>query len=120
MVGLMYLGTGPNGAQAPDGFAGPNDHWHRHSGVCLKGGRQTRSFPVDADVTRAQCEAKGGGFFMGITTWMVHAWVVPGLGESVPACSRTRTRTCLAPTERSTPTSSASARARDLHLYLDG
>ena len=74
MVGLMYLGTGPNG-QAPEGFAGPNDHWHRHSGVCLKGG--TTIFPVDADVTRSQCEAKGG-FFMGITTWMVHAWVVPG------------------------------------------
>jgi hypothetical protein len=78
IVGLMYLGSGENGG-APEGFAGPNDHWHRHSGVCLKGG--TTIFPVDADVTEAQCTAKGGGF-MAITTWMVHAWVVPGWESS--------------------------------------
>jgi hypothetical protein len=74
VVGLMYLGMGANGA-APDGFAGPNDHWHRHSGVCLKGIEVI--FPVDADVTQAQCTAKGGRY-MATTTWMVHAWVVPG------------------------------------------
>jgi len=74
IVGLMYLGMGNKGA-APEGFAGPNDHWHRHSGVCLKGA--TAILPVDANVTQAQCAAKGGSF-MKITTWMVHAWVVPG------------------------------------------
>jgi hypothetical protein len=74
IVGLMYLGTGANGA-APEGFAGPNDHWHRHSGVCLKGANVI--LPVDADVTQAQCVAKAG-FYMKTTTWMVHAWVVPG------------------------------------------
>ncbi len=44
IVGLMYYGMGE---QAPDGFAGPNDHWHRHSNVCIKGGagraRRSRS-----------------------------------------------------------------------------
>lgn len=74
VVGLMYLGIGQNAA-APDGFAGTNDHWHRHSGVCLKGANVI--FPVDADVTLAQCSAKGGSY-MKTTTWMVHAWVVPG------------------------------------------
>jgi hypothetical protein len=74
VVGLMYLGVGQNGT-APEGFAGPNDHWHRHSGVCLKGVDVV--LPVDADVTQAQCDAKGGNL-MKITTWMVHAWVVPG------------------------------------------
>jgi hypothetical protein len=74
MVGLMYLGAGQGGL-APEGFAGPNDHWHRHSGVCLKG--VDVIFPVDASVTQAQCTAKGGSF-MNVTTWMVHAWVVPG------------------------------------------
>jgi hypothetical protein len=74
IVGLMYLGSGADGA-APEGFAGPNDHWHRHSGVCLKGVETI--FPVDADVTQAQCTSKGGRF-MQTTTWMVHAWVVPG------------------------------------------
>jgi len=78
IVGLMYLGMGQNGA-APDGFAGPNDHWHRHSGVCLKGA--VTIFPVDADVTEAQCTAKGGRY-MATTTWMVHAWVVPGWESS--------------------------------------
>ena len=34
-------------------------------------------FPADADVTEAQCTALGG-FYMAITGWMVHAWVVPG------------------------------------------
>jgi hypothetical protein len=78
VVGLMYLGMGQNGA-APEGFAGPNDHWHRHSGVCLKGGKTI--FPVDSDVTQEQCTAKGG-FYMATTIWMVHAWVVPGWESS--------------------------------------
>ena len=78
IVGLMYLGMGQNGV-APEGFAGPNDHWHRHSGVCLKGGKTI--FPVDADVTQEQCTAKGGSY-MATTTWMVHAWVVPGWESS--------------------------------------
>ncbi len=76
IVGLMYLGYG--GKKAPAGFAGPNDHWHRHSGVCIKygGGQIEVPFPADADVTRKQC-ADVGGSFLNITPWMVHAWVVP-------------------------------------------
>jgi hypothetical protein len=74
IVGLMYLGNGANSA-APEGFAGPNDHWHRHSGVCLKG--TDIIFPPDSNVTEAQCTTAGGRF-MEVTTWMVHAWVVPG------------------------------------------
>jgi hypothetical protein len=74
IVGLMYLGSGANN-EAPEGFAGPNDHWHRHSGVCLKGAEVIS--PVDASVTKAECKAAGGNY-MAITTWMVHAWVVPG------------------------------------------
>lgn len=73
VVGLMYLGMAPDGA--PEGFAGPNDHWHRHSGVCMRGAEVI--FPVDADVTEAQCQAEGGNY-MATTTWMVHAWVAPG------------------------------------------
>jgi hypothetical protein len=73
MVGLMYYSVG---ALPPDGFAGPNDHWHRHSGVCL-GNNADVLFPPDSDVTEAQC-AKAHGSYMRITGWMVHAWVVPG------------------------------------------
>ena len=73
MVGLMYYGMGDT---APQGFAGPNDHWHRHSGICLGSG-STVLFPPDSSVTEAQCSAVHGSF-MSITGWMVHAWVVPG------------------------------------------
>jgi len=76
IVGLMYLG---GGATAPEGFAGTNDHWHRHSNICLRG--TDSIFPADSDVTATQCAAAGGRF-MAITTWMVHAWVVPGWESS--------------------------------------
>jgi hypothetical protein len=76
IVGLMYLGGGET---APEGFAGPNDHWHRHSNVCTTFGPKGIDVPFapDTDVTRAQCKEVGGNF-MQTTTWMVHAWVVPG------------------------------------------
>jgi hypothetical protein len=75
IVGLMYFGMGE---QAPEGFAGPNDHWHRHSHVCttFANGKIDVPFPPDSDVTAAQC-ASVGGRYMAITGWMVHAWVVP-------------------------------------------
>jgi hypothetical protein len=81
IVGLMYLG---GGEESPEGFVGPNDHWHRHSNVCIKnaaGGIEV-PFPADADVTREMCRDVGGSF-MSITTWMVHAWVVPGWESSL-------------------------------------
>jgi hypothetical protein len=76
IVGLMYYSN----AKA-EGFAGPNDHWHRHSNVCINwngpsGGLEV-PFPADAEVTAGQC-ARAGGRLMPITGYMVHAWVVPG------------------------------------------
>jgi hypothetical protein len=75
IVGLMYYGIS---AQAPAGFAGPNDNWHRHSNVCVKYGADGIEvpFPADADVTAAQCAAVHGTL-QKVTGWMVHAWVVP-------------------------------------------
>jgi hypothetical protein len=73
MVGLMYYSMG---YWPPAGFAGPNDHWHRHSGVCLGNGADVL-FPPDSDVTAVQC-ANAHGSYMRVTGWMVHAWVVPG------------------------------------------
>jgi hypothetical protein len=75
LTGVMYFNVGDEPAE---GFAGPNDHWHRHSNVCLRAGADQLDvpFPADADVTKKQCEAAGGGL-MKITGWMVHAWVVP-------------------------------------------
>ena len=86
----IYAGTGPNdpivglmytsfGKTAPAGFAGPNDHWHQHSNVCVKyaNGMIAVPFAVDQDVTPQEC-ADAHGVFMKKTVWMVHAWVVPG------------------------------------------
>jgi hypothetical protein len=75
IVGLMYYAMG----NAPEGFAGPNDHWHRHSHVCIKPSPTGIDvpFPADADVSQQQC-SDAGGLFMSITGYMVHAWVVPG------------------------------------------
>jgi hypothetical protein len=75
VIGLMYYAVG---AQPPEGFAGPNDHWHRHSNICIKygaGGVEV-PYPADSDVTSAQCSSVHG-YLMSVTGWMVHAWVVP-------------------------------------------
>jgi hypothetical protein len=76
VIGVMYLA---NGINPPEGFAGPNDHWHRHSNTCIVYGPKGIQvpFPADSSVTKAQCDAKGG-MFLRRTNWMVHAWVVPG------------------------------------------
>jgi len=76
IAGLMYYAMTP---QQPEGFAGPNDHWHRHRGVCVQYSAAGISVPLpaDADVTAAQCAAVNGSY-LGVTGWMVHAWVVPG------------------------------------------
>ncbi len=76
VAGLMYYAMAPT---APEGFAGPNDHWHRHLGVCVQFTPSGINVPLpaDADVTAAQCAAVQGSY-LSITGWMVHAWVVPG------------------------------------------
>ena len=66
-------------AQRPSGFVGPNDHWHRHSDVCVQfnSGKIAVPFAADQDITPQEC-ADVHGHFMKKTVWMVHAWVVPG------------------------------------------
>jgi hypothetical protein len=76
IIGLMYTGTN---VLPPGGFAGPNDHWHRHSNTCVifKGTGIVVPFPADSSVTLSECNGVHGTF-MRRTLWMVHAWVVPG------------------------------------------
>ena len=124
-VGYIYDGTSPTskitglmfvsikGGAAPAGFAGPNDHWHRHRNLCIQygpNGKITVPFAPDRDVTRAQCDTVHGDF-MPRTVWMVHAWVVPGW-ES-PKGVFSPIRTCAAPTGPITLTRWGSARERD-------
>jgi hypothetical protein len=73
IVGLSYsVLTDPK--KAPDGFAGPNDPWHKHDsngGLCLKGG-----VVVGAESTSAaECAARGGKKQALHNLWMMHAWV---------------------------------------------
>jgi len=76
VVGVMF---GSYSLNPPQGFAGPNDHWHRHTNLCVSfaAGKITIPYPPDSSVTKAQCDSVHG-MFMRKTLWMVHAWVVPG------------------------------------------
>ena len=55
----------------PQGFAGPNDHWHQHQGICVVNGFVDREGAAGPDVC-------AGTYFGGADLWMLHAWVVPG------------------------------------------
>jgi hypothetical protein len=76
VVGIMYESLSD---QAPSGFAGPNDHWHQHSNLCItfRAGEIGVPFAPDASVTPQECR-NVHGVFMKKTVWMVHAWVLPG------------------------------------------
>lgn len=60
--------------EQPDGFAGPNDRWHQHFGLCVRDGVLAR----EAFKNPSRCAEIGGRFLSGTTMWMLHAWVVPG------------------------------------------
>jgi len=72
IVGLSYYVL--RGSTAPEGFAGPNDAWHQHIGLCVKYG-----VVIGPEKwSEARCERAGGFKADGSAAWMVHAWVVPG------------------------------------------
>jgi len=55
----------------PVGFAGPNDGWHQHEGLCVVNGWVDRERSLGPD----DC---AGTYLAGGDLWMLHAWVVPG------------------------------------------
>jgi hypothetical protein len=57
----------------PVGFAGGDDHWHRHYGLC---------FDRDGILQKENLRSArlcAGTYVNGQDIWMLHAWVVPGL-----------------------------------------
>jgi hypothetical protein len=79
VAGFMYYSAS---ATRPEGFAGPNDHWHYHTNVCIARGAEndgSTDAPLGADrsTTKAACD-RAGGFLLPKTQWMVHVWSVPG------------------------------------------
>jgi hypothetical protein len=72
IVGLSYSVLGdPN--TPPEGFAGPNDPWHKHDkngGLCMKGGVVVGAESTTAD----ECGRRGGKKTALHNLWMMHAW----------------------------------------------
>ncbi|HEX8099668.1 MAG TPA: hypothetical protein VF660_05635 [Actinomycetota bacterium] len=57
----------------PEGFAGPNDQWHRHVALC---------FDRDGWLTTPADGRDCKGFSLnGQSLWMLHAWVVPAMSN---------------------------------------
>ena len=74
IAGFMYTSMRPPAEMEGEaGFAGPNDHWHTHSGVCLA---DATALGSDGSITEAECSAKGGSF-LDIDISMTHVWTVP-------------------------------------------
>ena len=82
---LLYDGTSPKSNivglsyymfsdTEPSPFAGPNDHWHQHIGLCIKDGVVVGGEQLSAE----KCAARGGAKAGLNNGWMIHAWVVPG------------------------------------------
>lgn len=74
MVGLSYYLRHRGDAEPTQGFTGPNDHYHRHVGLCNGPG----GVIGDSTTTAEECAAMGGQKSDRQDGWMAHAWVVPG------------------------------------------
>lgn len=79
---------------APEGFAGPNDHWHQHTGLCIVNGWVDREMSAGPD-------ACAGTYLGGADLWMLHAWVVDGYANRWGDFAVMNPRLC--PAMRDTP-----------------
>lgn len=87
---LLYDGDGPDAQvvgvshyitsdEEPDAdFTGPNDHWHRHVGLCLRPHEGNVMVAGATTLTEDQCAARGGSKNNGESSYMNHVWIVPG------------------------------------------
>jgi hypothetical protein len=85
IAGFMYISVaaGPS-AREPEGFAGPNDRWHYHVGICLTPGSNgvTEALGFDGSITESDCRARGGNY-IAATQYMLHVWTVPGYSSAL-------------------------------------
>jgi hypothetical protein len=79
IAGFMYISSVMAGAPEPEGFAGPNDHWHYHVGICLVRGANgaQEALGFDGSITQDQCKARSGNW-VATTQYLLHVWTVPG------------------------------------------
>ena len=75
----MGLVDSANGDTPPEGFAGPNDIWHKHSNICIVNTPTGIDTPLgaDHDIDPAHCQAIRGTLIPQ-TGYLLHVWVVPG------------------------------------------
>jgi hypothetical protein len=71
----------------PSGFAGINDHWHTHSGLCVVNGWVER----ENVAAPALCP---GDLLDGGDLWMLHAWLVPDFPNRWGLFAQTNPRLC--------------------------
>ena len=84
LVGFSYW---VQGDQPPQGFAGPNDQWHTHQGLCIVNGWVDREeVPI--------ASACAGQWLQGDDLWMLHAWVVPDFPNIWGQFAQTNPRLC--------------------------
>jgi hypothetical protein len=72
LVGFSYW---VRSGSEPEGFAGANDGWHSHLGLCFVRGR----LYLEGVPAALACP---GTWLNGGDLWMLHAWVVPNLPNS--------------------------------------
>lgn len=80
LAGFMYNILSFDTQNPPEGFIGPNDHWHYHTNVCLTinpDGTTDAPLGADASATKELCDQYGGRLLAN-TGYMVHVWPVPG------------------------------------------
>lgn len=81
LAGFMYLIFSLDKQNPPEGFAGPNDHWHFHTDVCIvpraDGSIDTPLGADSSSTTKETCDPYGG-ILVADTGYMVHVWPVPG------------------------------------------
>jgi hypothetical protein len=79
LIGFSYWVRSPS---EPAGFAGPNDAWHSHLGLCFVMG----TLYLEGVASALACP---GLWLNGNDLWMLHAWVVPNMpnadGRFAPA-----------------------------------
>ena len=88
LVGHSYWVRSP---QEPEGFAGTNDRWHNHRGLCFVGGWLDRQNVPSADMC-------AGTWIDGSDMWMLHAWVVPEVPNRWGRLAPTNPTLCPSPT----------------------
>jgi hypothetical protein len=83
IAGFMYIaGASAGSSVEPEGFAGSNDHWHYHTGICLVAGANgaMEALGFDGSITQESCRAKTGNW-VATTQYLLHVWTVPGFTD---------------------------------------